>query len=79
MFWYNHSTAESVWDQPKLVRRYGDVEKPFPWVVEDEDTHVVIPAEEGGDGTETYKTPSYWHVLSGKQITLTISLTLTLT
>ena len=50
MFWYNHVTKISSWDQPKLVKRYGDVEKPFPWIVQEEDTGVLIPVEEGGDG-----------------------------
>ena len=69
MFWYNHVTKVSVWEQPKLIRRYGDVEKPFPWVVNEEDTCIVIPDSEGGDGETTYKNINYWHVIAKKQMT----------
>ena len=62
MFWYNHVTKASVWEQPKLIRRYGDVEKPFPWVVNEEDTCIVIPDSEGGDGETTYKNINYYNI-----------------
>ena len=31
IFWHNHTTNESVWDRPRLMKRHGDVENPCPW------------------------------------------------
>lgn len=57
-------TKQSVWEQPKLVRRYGDVEKPFPWVT------ISIDSPDGAvDETgQPVKIAAYYHVLGKKQM-----------
>ena len=32
-FFHNHQTGSSSWDPPLLLRRYGDVDDPLPWVI----------------------------------------------
>ena len=64
MFWYNHHTKEAVWDEPKLIKKYGDVEKPFPWLVTTVDDSVPL---EGDLGSEISGL-AYWHVLAKRQM-----------
>lgn len=57
IFWHNHQTGVSDWNQPTLLRRYGDVENPCVWQAMGVDSAT-------GGGTEV----NYWHVLAGRQI-----------
>ena len=66
MFWYNHHTSTSTWEQPPLVRRYGDTEAPVPWVVHTRQEFVKAEgvedealAHEHGEWKDVL---SYWHV-----------------
>ena len=60
-FYHNHQTGSSSWEPPLLLRRYGDVEDPLPWVI-------LHP-----DGTEQTSTDytsisAFYNVPAGKHI-----------
>ncbi len=65
MFWYNHKTQESSWNEPHLVRRYGDTEAPDPWVVHMRDEWIPAGPVDGQvadpDQGEWKQVTSYWH------------------
>ena len=70
MFWYNHQTHVSSWEEPHLVRRYGDAEMPAPWVVHTGPEWVELP-KASPDAEQEYATQemtSYWHATSGVQL-----------
>ena len=64
MFWYNHVTKVSTWDEPLLLKRYGDVESPYPWIVSTVQKEVSVD----GGGTEWQERLSYWHASARKEM-----------
>jgi len=70
MFWYNHQDKSSVWDQPALVRRYGDTEAPPPWVVNTAQEWVQRPSADPTAEPEydIAEVTSYWHAQTGVQL-----------
>ena len=64
LFWYNHHTKESSWEKPRLVRRFGDVEKPFTWITLSIDSPDGATDESGAP----LQVPAYWHVVAKKQM-----------
>jgi hypothetical protein len=70
MFWYNHHTKESHWDQPKLVRRYGDTEVPVPWIVSKrQDWQERRDLDANGEKQyDSVWVTSYWHATSGVEL-----------
>ena len=53
LFYFNHHSKESVWERPRLLVRYEDVENPPPWVA--------ATATAGG-------VQEYWHVIAKRTI-----------
>jgi hypothetical protein len=70
MFWFNHKTKTSVWDQPYLVKRYGDTEVPPPWVVHTGQEWVERSgATPGADPQyDAVEMTTYWHAQTGVQL-----------
>jgi multidrug efflux pump subunit AcrA (membrane-fusion protein) len=56
IFYYNHMTKESSWIKPYLIKRYGDVSNPCPWIPLDQTKEDALQSGNSDGQTQ------YWHV-----------------